>query len=102
MLDHIGYAVSDLENSKEFYTKALLPLGIKPIMDVTPEMTGTAHGAVGFGENEQKAFFWIGTDDKPIGGVHIAFAASTRQLVDSFYKAALAAGGKDNGAPGLR
>lgn len=101
MLDHIGFAVSDLEKSKAFYAKALAPLGIGLIMEVTPAMTGTAHGAVGFGE-DQKPYFWFGTDDRPMGPVHIALAAANRKLVDQFYQAAIAAGGRDNGPPGLR
>jgi catechol 2,3-dioxygenase-like lactoylglutathione lyase family enzyme len=101
MLDHIGYTVRDLAKSKAFYIKALAPLGIAPIMEVTPTMTGTAHGAVGFGENG-KPYFWIGTDDTAAGHVHIAFAAENRSLVKAFYEAALAAGGTDNGPPGLR
>lgn len=101
MLDHIGHTVTDLAKSKAFYTKALAPLGIVPILDVTPAMTGSAHGATGFGENG-KPFFWIGTDDRPAGHVHVAFAAENRNLVKAFYAAALAAGGTDNGPPGLR
>jgi catechol 2,3-dioxygenase-like lactoylglutathione lyase family enzyme len=101
MLDHIGYAVTDLKKSRDFYTKALAPLGITLIMEVTPEMTGTKHGGAGFGEHG-KPYFWIGTDDRDTGKAHVAFAAASRKLVDEFYKAALAAGGRDNGAPGLR
>jgi catechol 2,3-dioxygenase-like lactoylglutathione lyase family enzyme len=69
-------------------------------MEVSAEETGgDAHA--GFGK-DSKAFFWIGTGNKPRGGTHVAFTARTRSDVDSFYQAALAAGGRDNGAPGLR
>jgi catechol 2,3-dioxygenase-like lactoylglutathione lyase family enzyme len=100
MIDHIGFAVSNMERSKNFYVDALKPLGIGVIMEVTAEQTGTdAHA--GFGKDE-KAFFWIGSGPKPKGGTHVAFAAPTRADVDAFYCAALAAGGRDNGPPGLR
>ena len=100
MLDHIGLAVSDLERSKAFYQAALKPLGLGLVMEVTAEETGgDAHAGFGAGE---KAFFWVGTGAGPKGGTHVAFATETRAEVDAFYRAALAAGGQDNGAPGLR
>jgi catechol 2,3-dioxygenase-like lactoylglutathione lyase family enzyme len=100
MLDHVGFAVADYAKSKAFYEKALQPLGISLLMEVTPEQTGgDAHG--GFGE-DHKPYFWIGTGAKPKGGQHVAFAAPDRKAVDAFYAAAIAAGGRDNGKPGLR
>ena len=101
MLDHVGFAVADAERSKGFYERALAPLGITLIMSVTPEQTeagGTAHG---FG-SEGKPYFWVGDNERVGEGTHVAFAAETRAKVDAFYEAALAAGGRDNGAPGLR
>ena len=100
MIDHIGFAVSNVELSKAFYVNALKPLGISVIMEVSAEQTG-AEAHPGFGKDD-KAFFWIGGGAKPKGGTHLAFAALTRADVDSFYRAALAAGGRDNGSPGLR
>jgi catechol 2,3-dioxygenase-like lactoylglutathione lyase family enzyme len=100
MIDHIGLAVSNMERSKPFYIAALKPLGIVVVMEVTAEQTG-ADAHAGFGKGN-KAFFWIGGGAKPKGGTHVAFTAPTRADVDSFYRAALAAGGRDNGAPGLR
>ena len=100
MIDHIGFAVSNMERSKPFYAAALKPLGIAVVMEVTAEQTG-ADAHAGFGKGN-KAFFWIGGGAKPKGGTHVAFTAPTRADVDSFYRAALAAGGRDNGAPGLR
>jgi catechol 2,3-dioxygenase-like lactoylglutathione lyase family enzyme len=100
MIDHIGFAVSNVELSKAFYVNALKPLGISVIMEVSAEQTG-ADAHAGFGKDD-KAFFWIGGGAKPKGGTHLAFAARTRAEVDSFYHAALAAGGRDNGPPGLR
>ncbi|MBS0297814.1 MAG: VOC family protein [Proteobacteria bacterium] len=99
MLDHIGFGVADYEASKAFYLKALEPLGIGVVMLVIREQTGGYEGA-GFGSNG-KPYFWIGTGE-PVGHMHLAFAAETRAEVDAFYAAALAAGAKDNGAPGLR
>ena len=101
MLDHIGFAVADAERSRRFYEQALAPLGIALIMSVTPEQTeagGTAHG---FG-SDGKPYFWIGDNERVGEGTHVAFEAESRAIVDAFHEAALAAGGRDNGAPGLR
>ena len=101
MLDHVGFAVADAERSRKFYEAALAPLGIGLIMSVTPEQTeagGTAHG---FGSGG-KPYFWVGDNEKVGEGTHVAFTAETRDQVDAFYAAALAAGGRDHGAPGLR
>ena len=100
MLDHTGFAVSDLKRSKAFYAAALRPLGIGLLMEVTAEQTGAgAHAGFGIG---QKPFFWIGDHGSACSGVHIAFTAETRAQVVQFYQAALKAGGRDNGAPGVR
>src|SRR6202161_2484380 len=100
MIDHISFAVSNMEQSKAFYVAALRPLGIAVVMEGTAEQTGAdAHD--GFGKDDM-AFFWIGEGAKPKGGTHVAFTAPTRADVDTFYRAALAAGGRDNGSPGLR
>jgi catechol 2,3-dioxygenase-like lactoylglutathione lyase family enzyme len=100
VIDHIGLAVADIARATEFYLKALAPLGIAIVMQVSAEETG--HGAaVGFGAN-LKPFFWIGEGERPGGHVHVAFAADSREAVDAFYAAALAAGAKDNGPPSLR
>ena len=96
MLDHIGFKVSDFERSKAFYVQALAPLGIGIVMEVTPEMRH-----LGFG-SERKPYFWIGTGETTRGGLHVAFATTSRATVDAFHAAALAAGGTDNGPPGLR
>jgi len=99
MLDHIGIGISDFARARAFYDKALSPLGIGLVMEVTAEQTGD-HPAAGFG-SQGKPYFWFGVADD-IARAHIAFAAKDRASVDAFYKAAIAAGGKDNGAPGLR
>lgn len=101
MIDHIGFAVADLGRARQFYEPALRPLGISVLMEVSEEMTG-GHGAyLGLGY-DGKPFFWIGTGKPATGSCHVAFAAPDRAGVEAFYKAALAAGGRDNGAPGLR
>ncbi len=100
MLDHIGFSVSNMKVSRIFYEKALKPLGITPLMEVTPEMTGTSDSHVGFGAG--RPFFWIGTGGKVSVATHVAFATESRKIVDEFYAAAMAAGGRDNGKPGLR
>jgi len=97
MIDHIGFAVRDMDRAKAFYVAALKPLGIGVIMELSAEQTW-ADAHAGFGK-DHKAFFWIGTGNKPKGGAHVAFTAQTHAEVDSFHRAALAAGGKDNGAP---
>jgi catechol 2,3-dioxygenase-like lactoylglutathione lyase family enzyme len=100
VIDHIGFAVSDMDRAKAFYQSALKPLGVGLLFQLTPEETGgDAHA--GFGANG-KAFFWIGTGKKPRGGTHVAFIAQTPGEVDAFYRAAMGAGGRDNGAPGPR
>jgi catechol 2,3-dioxygenase-like lactoylglutathione lyase family enzyme len=100
MLDHIGFPVSDLEKSKAFYRAALRPLGIDLLTEVTAEQTGAGAHA-GFGV-APKAYFWIGDHGLPRGGAHVAFVAASRAQVVQFYEAALQAGGRDNGKPGLR
>ncbi len=101
MIDHVGFAVSDYAHSKRFYTQALAPLGYTLIMEATADQAQSGHPAAGFGQ-DGKPDFWIGGEgllDKPL---HIAIAANDRAAVDAFHRAALAAGGRDNGAPGLR
>lgn len=101
MIDHIGFLVSDYASAKAFYTQALAPLGYVLIMEVGSEHTGSGHPAAGFGK-DGKPGFWIGGEGKLEKPVHVAITASDRKAVDAFHKAALAAGGKDNGALGLR
>jgi len=100
MLDHIGFAVTDLARSRAFYEATLAPLGISVVMEVTAEETG-AGGHVGFGDGG-KPYFWI-SDGKPASGsLHVCLTAPDRASVDAYYAAAMAAGGRDNGPPGIR
>ena len=100
MIDHIGFSVKDYKHSVEFYKRALMPLGVTLMMEITPEQSGGGSHA-GFGK-AGKAYFWIGTGEPTERGMHIAFNAPTRASVRDFYKHAMAAGAKDNGPPGLR
>jgi catechol 2,3-dioxygenase-like lactoylglutathione lyase family enzyme len=96
MFDHVSINVSDYQKSKDFYEKALKPFGYKVI-------AGEDGVYCGFGVERPR--FWLGkTDDKHVTthGAHIAFRAEDRATVEAFYKAAVEAGGKENGAPGLR
>ncbi len=100
MIDHTGINVSNYEKSKAFYLKALAPIGYKMLVEFGFAKPGV-NDVCGFGE-APKTDFWVaaGTPNNP--PIHIAFRVKTRAEVDAFYKASLAAGGTDNGAPGPR
>jgi catechol 2,3-dioxygenase-like lactoylglutathione lyase family enzyme len=93
MLDHVTVNVGDFEQAKRFYEQALAPLGYSVQMEFA--------GAAGFGTGAGIPDFWIGSSPER-GAAHVAFSASDRETVDAFYEAAIAAGGQDNGGPGLR
>ena len=99
MFDHMGLGVADYQRSTAFYDAALAPLGIRQLYVVPKEFTGCVD-AVGYGK--VRPMFWIAGQDATHGKLHVAFAAKTRAEVDAFYEAALKAGGRDNGPPGLR
>jgi catechol 2,3-dioxygenase-like lactoylglutathione lyase family enzyme len=99
MIDHIGFPVSDYARAKAFYTQALAPLGYGLVMEVQQDANDAP--ACGFGIGG-KPDFWIGGEGALNKPMHIAIAAKERAMVDAFYTAALAAGGRDNGAPGIR
>lgn len=100
MIDHTGLVVSDFAHSKTFYIHALAPIGYSLLAEIPAAVTGHSDVA-GFGV-APKPDFWIssGTPNRP--PVHIAFRVDSRAEVDAFYQAALAAGGRDNGASGPR
>jgi catechol 2,3-dioxygenase-like lactoylglutathione lyase family enzyme len=100
MLDHIGLKVTDVERARTFYDQALKPLGVSVVMEVPKEKTGSTP-YLGYGEG-QKPYFWIGQEGRATEQLHVAFVAASRAKVDEFYRAAMAAGGRDNGPPGLR
>jgi catechol 2,3-dioxygenase-like lactoylglutathione lyase family enzyme len=101
MIDHIGVAVSDYARSKAFYEGVLAQLGAALVMEVTPDMTGDGSSHAGFGR-KGKPTFWISPSTASITHSHVALAADSREQVDAFHRAAMAAGARDNGAPGLR
>jgi catechol 2,3-dioxygenase-like lactoylglutathione lyase family enzyme len=93
MIDHIGIQVSNLERSIAFYTKVLAPLGYTLVMQW--------ERFAGFGV-AGKPDFWIDGRSAPKDVIHVAFRAPGRAVVREFFDAAVAAGGKDNGGPGVR
>jgi catechol 2,3-dioxygenase-like lactoylglutathione lyase family enzyme len=99
VIDHIGFPVSDYERSKIFYARALAPLGYVLVMEVPQNQNDSP--AAGFGANG-KPDFWIGGEGGLNRPMHIAITAKDRAAVDAFHGAAMATGGRDNGAPGLR
>ena len=104
MIDHLSLPVADFERSRAFYDRVLAALGSHRVMD----MEESDYVAAGYGGSEHEAAFWIGTGKglapapQPQEGQHIAFSAADRAAVDRFHAEGLAAGGRDNGAPGLR
>jgi catechol 2,3-dioxygenase-like lactoylglutathione lyase family enzyme len=100
MIDHTGLHVSNPEKSRAFYDKALAPLGYKLLAEIPKEFTGGLV-VLGYGE-PPKPDFWVAQGTAETPKVHIAIRAANRAQVDAFYQAAIAAGGKDNGAPGPR
>ena len=101
MLDHLNLGVSDVERSRSFYAAALGAIGIEELLSFGPEVTALGTKIIGYGTG-RKPFFWI-VDGQRVGEkTHVAFAVDSREKVRAFYEAALAAGGTDNGAPGLR
>jgi catechol 2,3-dioxygenase-like lactoylglutathione lyase family enzyme len=93
ILDHIGLAVRDFGRSRTFFRRALAPLGIETVLE------GEGWAMLG---KDGRPEFWFGVHGIPPGPIHIAFSAETREQVRAFHRAALAAGGRDNGAPGIR
>ena len=92
MIDHLALGVSDMAASRAFYEAALAPLGFEVVMEWK--------GRVAFGPPARPIFFLA--PDQPPSALHVSFQARDRDAVDAFHAAALAAGGRDNGAPGMR
>jgi catechol 2,3-dioxygenase-like lactoylglutathione lyase family enzyme len=93
MLDHVGIRTKKFAALAKFYQKVLAPLGYEKLLEFDE--------AAGFGQ-DQKPALWIGASDEASSSMHIAFVSPTRAAVQAFYDAGLAAGGHDNGKPGLR
>ncbi len=100
MIDHVSLSVEDLECAKNFYARALAPLGMQIVGEVTAEQSGSV-GFVGFGIG-RKGSFWVAHNGRQTPPTHICFRAPTRSAVRDFHAAALEAGAKDNGGPGVR
>ena len=97
MIDHVSIGVRDLAKAKKFYDAALAPLGYRCL---SPGESSLGYGA-------EAARFWLNRSESPVpadpnSGLHFCFSAPTRESVAAFHRAALAAGGGDNGKPGLR
>jgi catechol 2,3-dioxygenase-like lactoylglutathione lyase family enzyme len=99
MIDHSGISVTDFDQAKAFYEQALAPLGSRFLVQIPPEHTGGIKVG-GFGQASPA--FWITEGEAQRPPAHFAFSAQTHAQVDAFYQAAMAAGGTDNGGPGLR
>jgi catechol 2,3-dioxygenase-like lactoylglutathione lyase family enzyme len=97
MLNHVSIGVRDIAKAKRFYDASLKPLGYSCLSE--------SPGSLGYGADA--VALWIGTSQKPVpadqkSGLHFCFDAPTRKSVDAFHAAALRAGGRDNGKPGIR
>ncbi|MGV2106659.1 VOC family protein [Agrobacterium vitis] len=100
MIDHMNIKVADFERAKAFYDAAFAPLGASLLYIVPPEYSNDVKMG-GYGRD--RPVYWLHEGTPPAGyHQHIAFTANSRAEVDAFYSAAIAAGGKDNGPPGLR
>ncbi|HXQ45356.1 MAG TPA: VOC family protein [Caulobacteraceae bacterium] len=97
MLDHIELAVADIARARAFYDRALAAIGVDVVMSVG----SGAQIALGYG-SEGRPYFWVVQGPPLTGHLHVAFTAKDRATVDAFHAAAMAAGGRDNGPPGLR
>lgn len=99
-IDHITLSVADIGQAKSFYEKALAPAGLELVAELTPDITGGAH-FVAFGKG-RKGNLWIAATGQQTPATHFCFRVGTRAAVRAFHEQAIAAGGVDNGAPGIR
>lgn len=99
MIDHITFGVSDFSRSIEFYDLAFAPLGVTRLVNLP---IGPDNPVLVAAYGDTRAWFWIAADKPTNGKLHVALGATSRTQVDQFYSAAIAAGGRDNGAPGVR
>jgi catechol 2,3-dioxygenase-like lactoylglutathione lyase family enzyme len=99
-IDHVSLSVEDIERAKNFYSKALAPLGLEVVGEVAAEQSGSV-AFVGFGIG-RKGSFWVAHNGRQTPPTHICFRAPTRAAVRAFHAAALGVGAKDNGGPGVR
>ncbi|MCP4381969.1 MAG: VOC family protein [Hyphomicrobiales bacterium] len=100
MIDHVSLSVEDLDSAKAFYQALLAPIGMELIAEVTAAQSGSVAFA-GFGIG-RKGQLWLAARGRQTPATHICFRTPSRALVRAFYDAGLAAGGVDNGSPGIR
>ena len=96
MIDHMTFGVSDFDASVRFYDRTLAPLGVRRLFEASEGSVRVA----GYGDS--RPFFWIAEHDPTSGKLHIALRGANREVVDAFHREGISAGGRDNGAPGLR
>lgn len=99
MIDHITFGVTDFARSTAFYDQAFAPLGVARLFNVSAEH---ADGVKVTGYGDDRPWFWLAEENATRGMMHIALQAKSTAEVDAFHAAALRAGGRDNGPPGLR
>ena len=99
MIDHITFGVCDFARSTAFYDRTLAPLGFRRVFDVPEDQSG---GVKVTGYGDDRPWFWLAEERPTTGLMHVAFQAKRRACVDAFHAAAIRAGGRDNGPPGLR
>lgn len=99
-IDHVSLSVADLPRAKAFYQAALAPVGLSVVGEYSAEMTGSV-AVVGFGRG-RKGNLWLAASGQQTPATHLCFRAPTRAAVRAFHAASMAAGGVDNGAPGVR
>lgn len=102
LIDHVGIDVTDLDRAKAFYLAALKPLGVGVVQEVPSAVIGLGSTDDGRDIQHGKSTFWIAAGKAPVTQTHVAFGAADRASVQAFHAAAVAAGGRDNGAPGIR
>lgn len=99
-IDHVSLSVENLEGAKAFYSKALSPLGLALVAEVSAEQTGSV-AMLGFGVG-RKSSFWVAERGRQTPNAHICFRAQSRAAVRAFHDAALRGGAQDHGGPGTR
>ena len=100
-IDHIGIGVSDISHAQAFYNPVLRPLGITLVKSIAADAPNSMPRRLGFGSGG-KPFLWLHVALVPSHGAHVALIAKSREAVNAFHAAGIAAGGQDNGAPGIR
>ena len=100
IIDHVSLSVENLERARDFYSKALSPIGLELVAEVSAKQSGTV-AMLGFGIG-RKGSFWVAESGRQTPSAHICFRAPSRAAVRAFHEAALEAGAEDNGEPGTR